>query len=296
MSSQNHRDSVVTVGIPVLNGASTLPRTLDSILAQDHHSLRVIVTDNGSSDETREVVEAFAARDSRVEYRFFERGAVEESFARSLHLAESDYFMWAASDDYWMPTFISASLSAIRPHQGFVWPNWWTGDLDTFRGTSSQSHALSYVSHLDTRYRTLSFINTHHRAHKCNIVYSLFRRDFLLRAHEIQDISDDGALGAVIVNSGSGAVLDEILFYKHYSPSADTGSGLRQIWGILSGRRRLSAVHDFRLASITSRERLQRLFPELSIDIETIYDQYEERGNSVFISDSYQRELAKISD
>ena len=49
---------LVSVGLPVYNAASTLPRVLDSLLAQDLEDFEVIVSDNASTDETRDVVEA----------------------------------------------------------------------------------------------------------------------------------------------------------------------------------------------------------------------------------------------
>ncbi len=58
---------LVTVVIPARNEASFIGKCLESVLAQDHSYLQVIVVDGDSCDGTDEIVFRFAARDSRVE-------------------------------------------------------------------------------------------------------------------------------------------------------------------------------------------------------------------------------------
>lgn len=50
----------VTVLMAVYNGAPTLPAQLDSLMAQTHTNWRLIVSDDGSSDDSRAVLESFA--------------------------------------------------------------------------------------------------------------------------------------------------------------------------------------------------------------------------------------------
>jgi glycosyltransferase involved in cell wall biosynthesis len=56
----------VSIGVPIYNGGQKLPRCLDSILAQSFEDFEVIICDNGSTDETREIVEEYVGRDARV--------------------------------------------------------------------------------------------------------------------------------------------------------------------------------------------------------------------------------------
>ncbi|GAB3323324.1 hypothetical protein GCM10027299_19450 [Larkinella ripae] len=57
---------LVSVIMPVYNGERFLSAALESVLNQTHRNLEVLVLDNGSTDGSRSIIEAFARRDSRV--------------------------------------------------------------------------------------------------------------------------------------------------------------------------------------------------------------------------------------
>lgn len=286
----------VNIGVPVLNGQRTLARTLSSLLSQDYENFRIIVTDNESTDLTASIAEEFCALDSRVEYHRFRRGPVEESFARSLRLADSDLFMWAAADDFWSPPFLQSCLQELAPDTAFVWPNWWVGDLDLGIGTSAKDHPFPYASHPNPRYRALSFINTHHESHKCNIVYSLFDTNFLREAYQHQDISDDGALGAVLLSSGKCGLVDDVYFYKHFPHTTVNADQAKSRWLPKSVRNRRDRQRDLRYHSHRARERLMELFPHWSMEIERVYSEIRLDTVSPVISTDLQLLLDEETD
>ena len=56
----NARSRLVSIVVPVFNGARFLPIALESISSQDHWNLEIIGVDDGSTDESREVLESFS--------------------------------------------------------------------------------------------------------------------------------------------------------------------------------------------------------------------------------------------
>ncbi|MEP4192202.1 MAG: glycosyltransferase, partial [Sneathiella sp.] len=56
----------VTIGMPVYNAGAYLAEALESLLSQSFADFEIVVSDNCSTDNTREIVEVFAERDDRV--------------------------------------------------------------------------------------------------------------------------------------------------------------------------------------------------------------------------------------
>ncbi|MFP6740705.1 MAG: glycosyltransferase family 2 protein [Alphaproteobacteria bacterium] len=108
----------ITVGMPVYNGAATLDRAIAGLEAQTRGDFVVIAADNGSTDGTAEALDAWAARDSRVTvHRHDENIGALGNFSYVLDLAETDYFMWHACDDWLSPNYLDrlyAMLDANR--------------------------------------------------------------------------------------------------------------------------------------------------------------------------------------
>jgi cellulose synthase/poly-beta-1,6-N-acetylglucosamine synthase-like glycosyltransferase len=83
---------LVSIGVPVFSAERWLSRALDSLLAQEHDRLEIIICDNASQDDTAGICREYARRDSRI--RFFENetnvGALA-NFSRVLSLAAGRY-------------------------------------------------------------------------------------------------------------------------------------------------------------------------------------------------------------
>jgi glycosyltransferase involved in cell wall biosynthesis len=109
----------VTVGLPVCNGENLVERAVESILAQDHPNLQIIVADNGSTDRTEPICRALARRDGRIEYHRnpVNRGAAW-NYNRVVRLAQGAYFKWAAHDDLCAPTLVSRCVAALGAASG----------------------------------------------------------------------------------------------------------------------------------------------------------------------------------
>ncbi len=103
----------LTIGLPTYNGAATLPRALDSLLAQDLRDLELIVSDNGSTDRTPEICRRPGVRYLREDPN---RGPTW-NFNRVLGAASgAPFFMWAADDDRWAPDFASSCIAYLDAH------------------------------------------------------------------------------------------------------------------------------------------------------------------------------------
>lgn len=90
----------VSVCIPAFNHGRFLRAALESALAQTFGEIEVIVSDNCSTDETRDVVESVRKEDARVRYETAaDHLPMHASFNRSLQLARGEYVKFLLADD-----------------------------------------------------------------------------------------------------------------------------------------------------------------------------------------------------
>lgn len=102
----------VSVIVPAFDGAATLGRTLDSLLAQTLASWEAIVVDDGSTDDTAAVAAEYARRDARVRLeRRWHRGV---SAARNAGLAgaRGEWILFLDADDTVAPTMLERALAS----------------------------------------------------------------------------------------------------------------------------------------------------------------------------------------
>ena len=105
---------LVSVGVPVYNGADDLPFAVESLLAQSYPNLEIIISDNASTDRTQQIALEFAARDRRVRYHRLERNiGAWRNFDQLRNLATGEYFMWNGADDIRPPNAINSLVQAL---------------------------------------------------------------------------------------------------------------------------------------------------------------------------------------
>jgi glycosyltransferase involved in cell wall biosynthesis len=106
---------LVSVGVPVRNGAAALGRALDSLVAQTYPHLEILVSDNASSDATEAIAREYAARDARVRY-MRQPCAVDvvSNFRAPVEASRGEFFLWAAYDDVRDANYVETLLRGFE--------------------------------------------------------------------------------------------------------------------------------------------------------------------------------------
>lgn len=104
---------LVSIIVPIYNTARYLPACLDSIIAQTHQNLEIILIDDGSTDTSGKIADDYAKNDSRI--RVFHQENSGQSAARNLGLTmvKGEYVSFLDSDDEIKPTFIKELLAPL---------------------------------------------------------------------------------------------------------------------------------------------------------------------------------------
>ncbi len=108
---------MISVIIPAYNRASFLDEAIQSVLDQDYFvqndssSFELLVIDDGSTDNTREIVRSFG---DKVNYHFQEHKGVSAARNLGLNLARGDYLCFLDSDDIWKKDKMSVQMSFMK--------------------------------------------------------------------------------------------------------------------------------------------------------------------------------------
>ena len=89
----------VCVVIPVYNGEKMLLRTLESLAAQSFRNFRAVVVDDGSTDASRAMAQAFAARDARFSVVARANGGISAALNSGIAATDCPWLMFLDSDD-----------------------------------------------------------------------------------------------------------------------------------------------------------------------------------------------------
>ena len=110
----------ISVIVPVYKVEKYLRRCVDSILAQQHKDLEVILVDDGSPDGCGAICDNYAAEDSRIRVVHQQNGGLSAARNTGLSMATGDYIAFVDSDDYVEPAMYGELLRLARAHNASV--------------------------------------------------------------------------------------------------------------------------------------------------------------------------------
>ena len=100
----------ISIIIPVYNADRYLSRCLNSVLAQSFTDWECICVDDGSTDASGRILDAYAERDARFKVIHKENGGVSSARQTALDRAHGEYVIHIDSDDWVEPEFLEAPL------------------------------------------------------------------------------------------------------------------------------------------------------------------------------------------
>lgn len=232
---------LVTVGVPVFDGAAYLDRALASIVAQDGAALEVIVADNASTDGTRDIAERYARSDPRVTYLGSDRNrGAAWNFNRLVAVARGRYFKWAAHDDELLPGHLERCLEVLEARPGTVLAYPRTVLIDTASRVVGDFEDGLDLAEAEPHRRLGHLLRSQTEYHP---VFGVVRTD-VLRATRLIDRfpGSDVALLAELALAGAFSEIPERLFARRFHPGtsmrANPSAEERAAWFDPANRRR----------------------------------------------------------
>lgn len=104
--------ALVSVIMPVYNREKTIKQAIDSVLCQTYSSLELIIVDDGSTDNTLEIVQAYT--DRRVRLIRQEHGGANKARNMGIAHARGEYIAFQDSDDEWLPNKLECQMDLMK--------------------------------------------------------------------------------------------------------------------------------------------------------------------------------------
>lgn len=102
---------LVSIVIPVYNGANYLREAIDSALAQTYPNIEIIVVNDGSTDNTREIALSYG---DKIRYFEKENGGVSTALNLAIKNMRGEYFSWLSHDDVYEPDKVQLQIEGLN--------------------------------------------------------------------------------------------------------------------------------------------------------------------------------------
>lgn len=163
MASEEYRNGLVSIIVPVYNVKKYIAEAMDCVRAQTYENWELLLVEDGSSDGTPEVITDYLARTGDERIRLL-RQPVNQGAARArnrgLAEAEGRYIAYLDADDLWMPQKLEHELSYMEEKQAaFVFTGYEFAD-EQGRGTGKVVRVPKELSYKEALKNTTIFTTT----------------------------------------------------------------------------------------------------------------------------------------
>ena len=106
--------STVSIIVPAYNCEKTIRRTIESVLNQSYNDWKLLIINDGSTDNTQSICEKYAATDRRIQILNQVNAGVSKTRNRGLDIADSKYIAFLDSDDTYHPEFLKVMINSLE--------------------------------------------------------------------------------------------------------------------------------------------------------------------------------------
>jgi glycosyltransferase involved in cell wall biosynthesis len=211
-------DTLVSVGLPVRNGAPRLASVVRSVLAQHHERLELVISDNASTDRTEEVCRDLARADGRIVYhRQPQNVGLLNNFVHAIRLARGTFFCWVGDDDWLSPRYVSRCLRAFAEDPRLILVTTQTayvGPHGVDRGGIYQGAQLGSSDPIARFAEMLRLLNESHL--EIDPLYGLMRRAPVAAIHRRNMLREDEVFATRLALAGPWGHVPEVLVRRHW--------------------------------------------------------------------------------
>ena len=138
-------EGLVSIITPTYNCGRFIAETIATAQAQTYTNWEMIIVDDCSTDDTKQMVDAIAAQDQRIHYHCLEQNSgAAVARTKAMELAQGEYMAFLDSDDLWLPEKLERQLA-------FMKENGYAFSCTAYEQIDEQSNSLDRVIHTVTK-------------------------------------------------------------------------------------------------------------------------------------------------
>lgn len=105
---------LISIIIPAYNAASYISETIESIKAQTYQEWELLIVDDGSTDNTKSIVNSYCEIDERIKYIYQVNGRQGKARNNGLAHASGEYIAFIDADDLWLPEKLTTQVEQLE--------------------------------------------------------------------------------------------------------------------------------------------------------------------------------------
>lgn len=208
---------LVSIGVPVYNGALTLDEALTSLRQQTYPHLEIIISDDASSDCSAAICIQHAEQDRRIiYYRQPTNLGAADNFNFVLNRARGTYFFWHAQDDLRADMYTEKCIGQLQANQALIFCHSMYVD---FLHTRSEHRNLRSIAHLTSENLTGRFLHAYKSRIGSTAFYGIYNLNRMRKKLRWENYNgSDIAIFQAMLLEGSIAEVSEVLFFYRFKP------------------------------------------------------------------------------
>lgn len=215
----------VDILLATYNGEKYIREQIDSILNQTHTEFRLLISDDGSTDGTRDILNEYKLKDNRIEVFMQEKNlGVVKNFEFLLGKVEAKYYMFSDQDDIWKESKIEKSLNKIEEGYDLVYSDLEVVD-ENLNVTYSSYWKLKGIYNKIKKYNNFESLYLNNFVTGCTLISKKeLINSFMLLPNTSKFVLHDYWISLIISQNGKIAYVEEPLIKYRQHKNNKVGS------------------------------------------------------------------------
>ena len=114
------KEGLVSIITPCYNGAKYISETIESVLSQTYKDYEMIIVNDGSKDNSEEIINEYLKKDSRIKYIKQANAGAAAARNNGIRNAEGQYIALLDADDVWHNDFLEKQIKFLKDNNAVV--------------------------------------------------------------------------------------------------------------------------------------------------------------------------------